>query len=67
MSRRVFFVTSNDRPELNQAGKTAAITRAKDLGNMGVQFLPFFISGTTNFDSSIFYEVNSLTIHSYML
>lgn len=58
LSKRIFFVTSNDNPTLDQAGKTAAITRAKDLGNMGVNFLPFFLNTETHkFDPGVFYEV----------
>lgn len=57
LSRRIFFVTDNDQPELSQTGRMASITRAKDLGNIGVNFLPFFITKDSIFDSSIFYEV----------
>lgn len=58
LSRRIFFVTNNDSPDLSMAGRTAAITRGKDLGNLGISFLPFFISGVSSFDAGIFYEVS---------
>ncbi|CDO57249.1 similar to Saccharomyces cerevisiae YMR284W YKU70 Subunit of the telomeric Ku complex (Yku70p-Yku80p) [Geotrichum candidum] len=55
-SRRILFITSNDRPNIDKPSKTAAITRAKDLGDIGISFIPYFLSGESKFDPSLFYE-----------
>lgn len=58
-SRRLFIITDNDNPHENQkALKNSAITRARDLYDLGVQIDPFFISypGGKVFDRSKFYD-----------
>ena len=67
-SRRILFITSNDRPNIDKPSKTAAITRAKDLGDIGISFIPYFLSGESKFDPSLFYEVrifNKILIYIY--
>lgn len=51
------FITSNDRPDIDKPSKTAAITRARDLGDMGISFISYFVSGDSKFDPSLFFEV----------
>ena len=56
-SRRVFLVTDDDSPGTNDQQKSA-ITRARDLNDLGIRLEPFFIShpGCPPFDISKFYE-----------
>lgn len=58
-SRRLFLITDNDNPHGNdRALKNSAITRARDLYDLGVRIDPFYISnpGAPEFDPSKFYE-----------
>jgi len=56
-SRRVFLVTDDDSPGSKEAQKSA-ITRARDLSDLGIRLEPFFIShpGRPPFDISKFYD-----------
>jgi len=56
-SKRVFLVTDEDSPGSKDAQKSA-ITRARDLNDLGIRLEPFFIShpGQPPFDISKFYE-----------
>jgi ATP-dependent DNA helicase 2 subunit 1 len=56
-SRRVFLVTDDDSPGSKDAQKSA-ITRARDLNDLGIRLEPFFMShpGQPAFDISKFYE-----------
>ncbi|KAF8476857.1 SPOC like C-terminal domain-containing protein [Kalaharituber pfeilii] len=58
-SRRLFLITDDDNPHGNdKALKNSAITRARDLYDLGVRIDPFYISnpGKPEFDPSKFYE-----------
>ena len=58
-SRRLFLITDDDNPHANdKALKTSAITRARDLYDLGVRIDPFYITnpGMPEFDPSKFYE-----------
>ena len=58
-SRRLFLITDNDNPHSNdRALKNSAITRARDLYDLGVRIDPFYISnpGKPEFDPTKFYE-----------
>jgi ATP-dependent DNA helicase 2 subunit 1 len=56
-SKRIFLVTDDDSPGSKEAQKSA-ITRARDLNDLGIRLEPFFIShpGRPPFDISKFYE-----------
>lgn len=56
-SRRVFLVTDDDSPGSKDQQKSA-ITRARDLNDLGIRLEPFFIShpDRPSFDLSKFYE-----------
>ena len=56
-SKRVFLVTDDDSPGPKDAQKSA-ITRARDLNDLGIRLEPFFIShpGRPLFDITKFYE-----------
>lgn len=56
-SKRVFLVTDDDSPGTKETQKSA-ITRARDLSDLGIRLEPFFIShpGKPPFDISKFYE-----------
>jgi ATP-dependent DNA helicase 2 subunit 1 len=56
-SKRVFLVTDNDSPGTKDSQKSA-VTRARDLNDLGIRLEPFFIShpGKPAFDVSKFYE-----------
>jgi ATP-dependent DNA helicase 2 subunit 1 len=56
-SRRIFLVTDDDSPGSKDAQKSA-ITRARDLNDLGIRLEPFFISHPDRpaFDISKFYE-----------
>ena len=58
-SKRIFLVTDDDDPHKDDpALAKSAITRAKDLNDVGVRIEPLFISSPTKrFDVSRFYEV----------
>ncbi|RPB23184.1 ATP-dependent DNA helicase ii, 70 kDa subunit family protein [Terfezia boudieri ATCC MYA-4762] len=58
-SRRLFLITDNDNPHSDdRALKNSAITRARDLYDLGVSIDPFYISnpGKPEFDPTKFYE-----------
>jgi ATP-dependent DNA helicase 2 subunit 1 len=56
-SRRIFLVTDDDNPGSKDSQKSA-ITRARDLNDLGIRLEPFFISHPDRpaFDISKFYE-----------
>jgi ATP-dependent DNA helicase 2 subunit 1 len=56
-SRRIFLVTDDDSPGSKEAQKSA-ITRARDLNDLGIRLEPYFVShpGQPKFDNSKFYE-----------
>jgi len=56
-SKRIFLVTDDDSPGSKDTQKSA-ITRARDLNDLGIRLEPFFIShpGRPPFDISKFYE-----------
>jgi len=56
-SRRIFLVTDDDNPGSKDQQKSA-ITRARDLNDLGIRLEPFFISHPDRppFDISKFYE-----------
>jgi ATP-dependent DNA helicase 2 subunit 1 len=56
-SKRVFLVTDDDDPGTKESQKSA-ITRARDLNDLGIRLEPFFIShpGKPAFDITKFYE-----------
>jgi len=56
-SRRIFLVTDDDNPGTKDSQKSA-ITRARDLNDLGIRLEPFFISHPDRpvFDISKFYE-----------
>jgi len=58
-SRRLFLITDNDNPHSDdRALKNSAITRARDLYDLGIRIDPFYISnpGKPEFDPTKFYE-----------
>ncbi|KAF8246426.1 protein Ku70 [Wilcoxina mikolae CBS 423.85] len=59
-SRKLFLITDDDDPHAHdKALKNSAITRARDLYDLGVQIDPFFMSNpgrTAPFDPSKFYD-----------
>lgn len=59
-SRRLLIVTDNDDPHAtDKALKNSSITRARDLYDLGVRIIPFFISNIIDnggFDTSKFYD-----------
>ncbi|KAI5796272.1 SPOC like C-terminal domain-containing protein [Peziza echinospora] len=58
-SRRLFLITDNDDPHAaDKALKNSAITRARDLYDLGVRIDPFYISnpGKDEFDLAKFYD-----------
>jgi ATP-dependent DNA helicase 2 subunit 1 len=56
-SRRIFLITDDDSPGTKDTQKSA-ITRARDLSDLGIRLEPFFIShpGKPHFDTSKFYD-----------
>ena len=57
-SRRVFLVTDDDNPGGSKDAQKSAITRARDLNDLGIRLEPFFISHPDRppFDITKFYE-----------
>lgn len=57
-SRRVFLVTDDDNPGGPKDAQKSAITRARDLNDLGIRLEPFFISHPDRppFDITKFYE-----------
>src|SRR5690606_22278499 len=58
-TRRLFIVTDDDDPHANDLDlKRSAITRARDLYDLGIKIDPFYISnpGQKEFDPSLFFE-----------
>lgn len=58
-SRRLFIITDDDDPHKDEkTTQKAAITRARDLYDLGIRIEPFYVSnpGQKPFDTALFYE-----------
>jgi ATP-dependent DNA helicase 2 subunit 1 len=68
-SRRLFIITDNDRPHLDdKQAKSAAAVRAKDLYDLGVMIELFpIVQGDKKFDLTKFYDVSCTSLHKHVI